>query len=113
MAVEIKLNQNVVWGTSTAGTLASQGKILNATKKKGSKLFEQTDENDETSTVIFHDQTVEATLEILAIPTATIPDPGDAITVVGVTDLLVLDAEEVWANNQTKKIRMNVKKWVA
>lgn len=113
MAVEIKLGQDVVWGTGTGGTLADQGKILSVNKKKGSKLFEQTDENDETYSVIFHDQTIESSVEVLALPAATVPDPGDAVTVADVTDLLVIDAEEVWANNATKKIRMTLKKWVA
>lgn len=113
MAVEIKLGQDVVWGTTTAGTLANQGKILSISKKKGSKMTEQEDEDGETYSVIFFDQTTEGTIEVLAKPTATVPDPGDAISVLGVTDMLVLDAEEKWAAGQTKKISMTVKKWTA
>ena len=113
MAVEIKLGQDVVWGTSSAGTLANQGKILNISKKKGAKMTEQEDEDGETYSVIFFDQTTEATIEILAKSASTVPDPGDAITVTGVTDMLVLESEEKWVAGQTKKISMTVKKWTA
>lgn len=113
MAVEIKLGQEVIWGASSAGTLTNQGKILSASKKKASKLVEQEDEDGETYSVIFYDQTEEATIEILSKTAATIPDPGDLLTVVGVTDMLVIDAEEKWTAGQTKKISLTVKKWVA
>ena len=112
MSVKIKLGTEVVWGTATAGTL-THGKILSASKKKTSKLFEQEDEDGETYSAIFYDQTLEGVVEILVKGAATIPDPGDVITVVGVTDMLVLDAEEKWAAGQTKKLALTVKKWVA
>jgi secreted protein with Ig-like and vWFA domain len=112
MAVEIKLGADVVWGSSTAGTL-SHGKILSADKKSGSKLFEQEDEDGETYAPIFYDQTTEISVEILANAAAALPDPGDALTVVGVTDALVIDATMKWASGQTKKIAMTLKKWTA
>ena len=52
-------------------------------------------------------------VEVLAGPGADAPEPGDVVTVVGVSDFLVIDADEIWANNATKKIRMTLKKWVA
>ena len=112
MAVEIKLGQEVVWGTSAAGTL-SHGKILSADKKNGSKMAEQEDEDGETYSVIFYDQTTEATIEVLCNTSATLPEPGDALTVVGVTDMLVIDAAFKWAAGQTKKLSLTLKKWVA
>lgn len=112
MAASIKLGQDVVWGTSTAGTLA-QGKILSLSKKSGSKLFEQEDENGETYSVIYYDPTTEVQVEVLVKSAATIPAPGDVVTVAGVTDMLVLDSEQKWQAGQTKKLALNLKKWTA
>jgi hypothetical protein len=113
MSVAIKLGQEVVWGTSSAGTLSGQGKILSISKKKSSKMTEQEDEDGETYSVIFFDQFSEVTVEVLAKSDSDVPDPGDALTVVGVTDMLVIDAEEKWTAGQTKKISMSLKKWTA
>ena len=112
MSVAIKLGQEVVWGTSAAGTL-SHGKILSCSKKSSGKMFEQGDENDETYSVIFYDDTIEATVEVLANTTAVLPARGVLLTVAGVTDLLVIDSEEKWTSGQTKKFSINLKKWVA
>jgi hypothetical protein len=113
MAVAIKYSQQIVWGTTGAGTLASQGVILSASRKRTSEVFEQKNANGENHSVIFYDPKEEISVEVLAAPSATVPVPGDEVTVAGVTAALVLDAEEVWSNNDAKKIRMTLKKWIA
>lgn len=113
MSVEIKMGQDIVWGTTAAGTVAAQGKILSATKKTGATKVIQEDEDGEPYSAIYHSQEAMVTLEVLADPDATIPESGDLITVVGVTDLFVDDAEEKWTAGQTKKISINAWKSLA
>lgn len=113
MAAVIKYSTDIVWGASTAGTLATVGKILSVTRKRTSEVFEQKDENGENHSVIFFDPKEELSVECLALPTAVVPAPGDEVTVGGVTAALVLDAEETWANADAKKIKMTLKKWLA
>lgn len=112
MSVAIKLDTGVTWGSSGAGTV-SAGKILSCTKKNTAKAFEQMDENDELFSLIMHDQRVEVSLEVLATANATVPSPGDAVTVAGVTDLLVMDSEIAWKAGDTVKINMTLMKSIA
>ncbi|MEO5915562.1 MAG: hypothetical protein ABIS50_15115 [Luteolibacter sp.] len=112
MSVAIKLGQEVVWGTNSAGTL-TQGKILSLSKKTTGGLFEQKDENGETYSVIFFDDQIEISAEVLASTTGAAPARGAAINIGGVTSALVIDADENWKAGETKKFTINFKKWVA
>ena len=114
MAIAIKLGQNIQWGTSGAGTV-TQGKILSCDSSSQAKMFEQEDENGETYSVVFYDETAEVTLEILAAPAATIPAVGSELTAVGgvATGLLVTKASTAWKTNTTVKFSVTAKKWVA
>lgn len=113
MAVAIKYSTQIVWGASTAGTLASQGVIVSCSRKRTSEVFEQKNADGENHSVVFYDPKEEISVEVLAKPDATVPAPGDEVTVAGVTAALVIDAEEVWSNTDAKKIRMTLKKWIA
>jgi hypothetical protein len=112
MSVAIKLGQDIVWGTETAGTL-SQGKILSCDSKSGGKMFEQEDENGETYSVVFYDDTEEITVEVLAGASATKPARGAELDIAGVTDALVIDSTEKWVAGQTKKFSISFKKWTS
>lgn len=112
MAALIKYSTAIQWGAEGAGS-SSLGIILSATRKRTSEVFEQKNAIGENHSVIFHDPKEEITVEVLANATATAPAPGDEVAIAGVTAALVIDAEEVWSNADAKKIRMNLKKWVA
>lgn len=112
MAATIKYSQEIIWGTTGAGT-STMGVILSASRKKTSEVFEQKNAIGENHSVIFYDPKDEISVEVLAKPEATVPEPGAEVTIVGVTAALVLDAEEVWSNSDAKKIRMTLKKWLA
>lgn len=109
MSVAIKFGQDVVWGTSEAGTL-THGKILSVTSKSTAKKFEQEDENGELYSMVIHDQREEVTVEVLAKPAAIKPAIGALLTVAGVTDMLVMDSEDKWSTGQTKKMSITLMK---
>lgn len=113
MAVAIKYSTEIIWGASTAGTLPDVGVILSASRKRTSEVFEQKNANGENHSVVFYDPKEEITVEVLSKASATIPVPGDEVTIAGVTAALVIDAEEVWSNTDAKKIRLTLKKWTA
>ena len=108
MAVIIREGQEILWGTSSAGTV-TQGKILSADRTRDSKVHEQEDENGETYSLVFYDPKDEVEIEVLAKPGATIPAPGDALTVGGVASLYVLRASEKWSSNNSKKISISAR----
>lgn len=112
MAVNIQLGTDIVWGTATAGTLVS-GKILSANAKSGGKEFEQEDENGETYAFIQFDDREDISVEVLAKTLGVKPARGDLLTVAGVTDAIVLDADEKWAAGQTKKFAVTLRKYTA
>jgi hypothetical protein len=107
--VDIKFGQEVVWGTSEAGTL-SYGKILSADSKSTAKKFEQEDENGELYSMVIYDQREEATVEVLANTTAVKPAIGAELTIAGVTDMIVMDSSVKWATAQTKKFSITLMK---
>jgi hypothetical protein len=112
MAADIKLSTAVTWGTVSAGTV-SAGKILSCNRKTTAKQFEQLDENNEVHSLVLHDQREEVTLEVLATSTSTPPAIGSTITVAGVTDLIVTEAETVWKQGDTKKFNITAWKSIA
>lgn len=112
MSVEIKLATTVIWGTSAAGTLSS-GKILSCNKKATVKQHEEMDEDNEIHSLILHDQRQEVTLEVLATAISTEPVIGTTISAGGVTDLIVTEAETVWARGATKKFNITAWKTIA
>ena len=112
MAVAIKLGTDIVWGTSGAGTL-TQGKILSCDSKNGGKVFEQEDENGETYSVVFYDDTQEITVEVLAKTAGAAPARGSLVTIAGVTDAVVIDSSTKWSAGATKKFSITYKKWTA
>lgn len=112
MAAEIKLGQDVTWGTSAAGTLTC-GKIISCDVKNTAKAFEQTDEDDELYSLILHDQRKQINVEVLAKNAQSVPEPGDLVTVGGVTDAIVLESSEKWAVGTTKKFAMTLVKSTA
>ncbi len=109
MSVDIKLNDDVVWGTSEVGTLQNVGKILSCTQKNTVKQYEEGDENDEVDTLILYDKRKEFALEVLAAGTATLPEPGDEMDVNGVTAIIVTESEIAWKRGATKKF--NITGW--
>ncbi len=109
MAVDIKFGQEIVWGTSSAGTL-SHGKILSADSKSTAKKFEQEDEDGELYSMVIYDQREEVTVEVLANTTAVKPAIGDLLTIAGVTDMIVIDSSEKWATGQSKKFSISLMK---
>jgi hypothetical protein len=115
MSVSIKLGTDVVWGITSAegGVLTAQGKLLSVTRKSTAKQFEQEGEQGEVYSVVFYDQREEVTVEVLCKTTAVIPAPGSTLTVAGVTDLLVSDAEVKWQAGGTKKLSISAWKSVA
>ena len=82
--VDIKFGDDIIWGTSTAGTL-SYGKILSCTSKSTAKKFEQEDENDELYSMVIHDQREEVDVEVLAGTEAAKPAIGDEVTIAGIS----------------------------
>lgn len=112
MSVAIKLTDEVVWGSSGAGTV-SAGKIISCNKKSTVKQHEEPDEDGEPYSLVLYDQREEVTIEILAGKTATQPATGSTITVAGVTDIIVTEAETVWKRGDTKKFQVSGWKSVA
>lgn len=112
MSASIKLGQDIVWGTTGAGT-SSLGKILSLDRKSTAKTHEQEDENGELYSLVVYDQREEVTVEILAKPAVTLPAIGAAVTIAGITDMLVMDASEKWATSQGKKISLTLMKSTA
>jgi hypothetical protein len=114
MAVQIKLGTDIIWGTSSAGSgLSAYGKVLSATSKSGGEVFEQKDENGETYSVVFFDDTEEITVEVLSKTAATKPARGTSLSIAGVTGALVIDSEDKWSAGATKKIGITLKKWTS
>lgn len=108
MAVEKKYSTDVTWGTTGAGTV-SYGKILSCTRKLTAKQFEQMDENGELHSLVMYDQREEFTLEILAKETQAKPALGDLVTIDGVAEAIVTEAEISWSQGDT--VKYNVTAW--
>ena len=115
MAASIKLGQDIVWGTtSAAGTgSAALGKIISIESKSTSKVHEQPDEDGELYSMVMFDQKEEITVEILAKPSVTKPAVGSTLTIAGVTDAIVMDSTEKWANQEGKKFSLTLMKSTA
>jgi hypothetical protein len=112
MAVSIKLGSDVIWGTSSAGTL-TVGKILSCKSKSTAKIFEQNDEDDELYSLVIHDQREEIEVEVLAKTSQTKPAIGTALTIAGITDAIVISSEENWQAGATKKFTISFLKSTA
>lgn len=112
MAVEIKLGTDIIWGSSTAGSLAC-GKILSCSSKSTAKKYEQMDEDDELYSLIFHDQREEITVEVLAKTAQAKPAPGSTLNIAGVTAAIVTESEEKWSAGDTKKFSISFLKSTA
>lgn len=112
MAVVVKYANSIVWGATGAGS-SSLGIILSCTRKKTSEIYEQKNAAGENHSVVFFDPKEELTVEILAAADATLPEPGDEVTIGGVTSALVIDAEKRWSNTDAQKVTMTLKKWLA
>lgn len=112
MSASIKLSTAITWGSTSAGTLTA-GKILSCNKKSTVKQHEEADEDGEVHSLVLYDQREEVTLEVLATDTSTPPATGSVITVAGVTDLIVTEAEVVWQRGNTKKFNITAWKSVA
>ena len=112
MAVSIKLGADIQWGTSGAGTTATLGKILSCDSEDSSQIFVQPDENGETYSLVFYDETAEVTLDILAKPAASKPAIASEITAVGgvATGLLVTKSRESWRTNDSVKFSVTARK---
>jgi hypothetical protein len=113
MAAAIKLSDVVVWGSSGAGALVTLGTVISCNKKSTVKQHEETDDNGEVHVLVLYDQREEVTLEILAGKEAVQPATGSTITIGGVTDLIVTEAETVWKRGDTKKFNVSAWKSVA
>lgn len=114
MSVSIKLSDEVVWGASGAGSGASSyGKVITCNKKSTVKQHEEQDEDGEPFSLVLYDQREELTLEILAGKTAVQPALGATITIGGVTDVIITEAETIWKRGDTKKFQVSGWKSVA
>ena len=112
MSVSIKLGTEIIWGTSSAGTL-THGKILSCKSKSTAKLFEQPDEDDELYSLVIHDQREEIEVEVLAKTATTKPAIGTELAIAGVTAAIVTGSEENWQVGQTKKFTISFLKSTA
>ena len=112
MAVSIKLGSDVIWGTSSAGTLVC-GKILSCKSTSTAKLFEQNDEDDELYSLVIHDQREEVEVEVLAKTAQTKPAIGTELAIAGLTAAIVTKSEENWSAGGTKKFTISFLKSTA
>lgn len=112
MAVAIKLGSDIVWGSSTAGTLTI-GKIVSCTSESGGKEFEQEDENGETYSLILFDDREEIDTEILVKNGQVKPARGTLLNIAGVTGAIVLKSADKWQAGQTKKFSVTLRKYTA
>lgn len=112
MAVDKKYSTDVTWGAAGAGTV-SYGKILSCTRKLTTKQFEQADENGEIHSLVLYDQREEFSLEVLAKETQVKPALGDVVTLDGVADVIVTEAEIAWKQGDTVKYNITAWKSVA
>ena len=112
MAVQIKLGQDIRWGTTSAGT-TTLGKILNISRAKVGAEQEIPDENNETYSVVFYKKQQEVQVEILAKTDAVLPEVGDEITTLaGIsTGLFVRNATEAWRAGDAVKFNVALKKY--
>ena len=112
MAVQKKLSNDIQWGATGAGTL-SFGRVISCRKKKTVKQHEEPDEDGEVHSLVLYDQRQEVTLEVLAKLESSEPDVGTTLTVGGVVDLIVTEAETVWTRGDTVKYNVSAWKTVA
>jgi hypothetical protein len=110
MAVNIKLGSDIVWGSSTAGTLVC-GKILSCNSESGGKEFEQEDEDGETYSFILFDDREEIDVEVLAKTAQAKPARGVELAIAGVTAAIVTKSAEKWQAGQTKKFAISFRKY--
>jgi hypothetical protein len=106
----IKGDNTVIWGASGLYTTAN-GIITGGNKKAESEQLAVKDENGFTVAVIFFDQKNKFSFEMIVKTSAPALAVGDPITVAGVVNALVDDTEEIWAQADTRKFRVNATKY--
>lgn len=106
----IKGDNTVIWGASGLYTTAN-GIITGGNKKLEGELLEVKDENGFTVATIYFDDKNKFSFEMIVKTAAPTLARGDAITVAGVTGALVDDTEEIWAQADVRKFRVNATKY--
>lgn len=106
-SVKIKSGETCVWGAPQSSDL---GIIKNFGTDKGAKTSELPGPDGTTTAVAFYDQTTQNTLNVYAKSTATLPNPGDEMTV-GSTTLLVMSARQRWESEGFMMIEVVSKLW--
>lgn len=102
---KLKSGVTAVWGTTDAGVTA-QGIVHSVSKKGASEKDYIHDENGYTVGMIIFDQRKEYTVEILCKDSMSEPASGDAMTIGGDSNVLVMDPEIKWTHKGWKMLSL-------
>lgn len=110
------LNVPVIRGDNTVlfgadGVYSGNGIIVGGNKRLNGEKLEVADENGYVVAVIYFNEKNECSFEMIVKTAAPALERGDEIEICGVAACLVDDTEEIWANKDTRKFRVNATKY--
>lgn len=94
---------DAVIGTEDAGYSAI-GTIIDAERKDGSKQLLIPDRYGNTVAIVYFDFQNKCTINVIFDSTVTLPDIGDALSLCGLTDVLVDNIGLKWATEKEKMV---------
>ena len=97
------------WGTTGGASLSAMGIVTSVRRRKDGEEYKLKNITGNTIAHIFYDSRDEGEVEIIALDDATLPDRGDVIAIAGLS-LVVLNAEEMWAQEDLCKFKINAVK---
>jgi hypothetical protein len=97
----------IEWGTGDAG---GSGKVQSASRRIGGEKVELKDENGETFCVVYFDDKDQCEFTAIVL-SGNPPARGDAISIGGVSNCLVDEAELNWQNNNAKMMTVRATKY--
>lgn len=101
----IKGNNTIIWGT--AGLFGS-GTVLSVRKRRTSEKKKIKDNAGFTQTKVYYDQATEYEVQCLVETSVPTIEPGDQVTVQGITTCLADDVEVNWEQEGEAKWTLTV-----
>ncbi|WP_043588982.1 hypothetical protein [Geminisphaera colitermitum] len=107
----IRGDNTVLFGAD--GVYSGNGIIVSGSKKGNSEKLEVGDENGFTVAVIWFNNKKQCSFEMIVKTAAPELEEGDEIELCGVAACYVDDVEEVWAQKDVRRFRVNATKYAA
>lgn len=106
----IKGDNTVLFGSG--GYYSGNGIVVSGNKKLSGDKLEVKDENGYVVATIYFNDKNEFSFEMIVKTAAPDLDRGDQITVAGVVNALVDDTEEMWKQDDVRRVRVNATRYL-